>query len=533
MTSDMVIISGGTIVDGTGGEPFLGDVLVRGGRIAEIGGVNAPAGAMVIDATGLVVAPGFIDIHSHSDFTLFNDPRAISSITQGVTLEVVGNCGHGCAPITKPELFQHNIYGYEPGMEMPWRSVGEYLDALQSRQPALNVIALVPNGNLRLAVMGHVERPASSAELQQMRDLLAQAMEEGAWGYSTGLEYGPEIGSSEEEVTELCRVAARAGGFYATHTRNRVGEARETIEEAIHASERAGVPLQISHISSVSRLDPNRRWAIEQAIEQVDRARASGMDVCYDMHTRTFGMTNLSNALPAWAFEGTKADTAARLQSRSERERMKSHRSIVSSLAQAGWDRMLLFNCPSRPELSRKSIAELGAGWGIEPFETICRVLLEEIENLHSVLVLGYVYPPELVEFAYDHPCCMPGSDATALALDKPLRGAMIQGAFTWAAWFYRHFVRDTKRFTMQEAVRRLTGLPAQRLGLKDRGTLRAGAWADIAMFDSATFVERGTDFEPGQIAVGMKHVLVNGEFVVRDGRITETRSGRVLRHLH
>jgi len=528
--SNEAIITNGRIVDGTGGEPFVGDVLVHDGRILEIGKPQAPPGTEIINATGLVVAPGFIDIHSHSDFTLYNDPRAISSITQGVTLEVVGNCGHGCAPITTPELFQHNIYGYEPGMDMPWRSVGEYLDALQSRRPAVNVIALVPNGNLRLAVMGHVARPASADELQKMRELLGHGLDEGAWGYSTGLEYGPEIGSSEEEVTELCKVAAKAGGFYATHTRNRAGEARETIEEAIHASECAGVPLQISHISSVSRLDPKRRWAIEQAIEQVDRARARGLDVCYDMHTRTFGMTNLSNALPAWAFEGTKADIAARLQSRSDRERMRSHRSILNSLAQAGWDRMLLFNCPGHPELSRKSIAELGARWGLDPFETICRVLLEEIENLHSVLILGYVYPPELVEFAYDHPCCMPGSDATALALDRPLRGAMIQGAFTWAAWFYRHFVRDTKRFTLQEAVRRLTGLPAQRLSLKDRGTLRVGAWADIAIFDPASFKERGTDFEPGQLAVGMKHVLVNGEFVVRDGGITERRSGRILK---
>jgi len=526
-----LLISSGTIVDGRGGEPFVGDVLICDGRITEIGSFSRPEELRILDATGLVVAPGFIDIHSHSDFTIFNDPRAVSSITQGVTLEVVGNCGHGCAPITTPELFQHNIYGYEPGMEMPWRTVGQYLEVLESRRPAVNVIALVPNGNLRLATLGHADRPASGSERAHMCSLLEQGMEEGAWGYSTGLEYSLESGCSEEEVAQLCGVAAKAGGFYATHTRNRFGEARETIEEAIRTGERTGVPLQISHLSSVSRLATNRHWAIEQAIEQVESARQRGLDVCYDMHTRAFGMTNLSNAVPASAVEGTRADIVARLGSQRVRDRMRAYQSIVTSLAQMGWDKMLLFNCPRHPELSRRSIAELGQEWGLDPFDTICKILVEEIESLHSVLVLGYVYSPELTHFAFDHPSCMPGSDATSLALDQNLRGALIQGAFTWAAWFCRYFVRDTKRFTIQEGVRRLTGLPAQRLGLKDRGTLCTGAWADIAIFDPLTFRERGTDFEPGQIAEGMKHVLVNGELAVRNGRLSETRSGRVLRH--
>lgn len=499
-----MLIAGGTIVDGRGGEPFVGDVLVRDGKIAEIGRV-AGEHEPVIDAKGLLVTPGFIDIHSHSDFTLYNDPRAVSQITQGVTLEVVGNCGHGCAPITTPELFHQNIYGYEPGMDMPWRSVGEYLDALESRKPAVNVITLVPNGNLRIA----------SRDRRERVKLLEQGIAEGAWGFSTGLEYAPEADCTEDEVAELCRVA----GFYATHTRNRAGEARETIEEAIRAGERTGVAVQISHISSVSRLATDRRWAIEQAIEQVDRARARGLDVAFDMHTRSFGMTNLSVALPA----GT---TAAQLKSKSEREKLRGHRSILDSLAQCGWDRVLLFNCPA---YSRKSLAQLAEEWELDIFETICRVLLENIENLHSVLVLAYVYPPELVNFAFDHPQCMPGSDATALALDTKLRGTLLPGAFTWASWYYRYFVRETKQFTVQEAMRRLTSLPAARMGLSDRGVLRPGAWADIAVFEPEKFSERGTDFDPGQIATGMKYVLVNGEVALDNGRLG-ARSGQVLR---
>lgn len=529
--NEPIAICGGTIVDGQGGEPLTGDLLVRDGRITEIGVVNKPEHVTEIDARGLIVSPGFIDIHSHSDFTLFNDPRSVSQITQGVTLEVVGNCGHGCAPITTPGLFHRNIYGYEPGMEMPWRSVGQYLEALEARQPAINVITLVPNGNLRIAVVGDADRPATTGERRKMAALLEQGMEEGAWGYSTGLEYGPEVGCTEQEITELCSITGKAGGFYATHTRNRDGEARETIEEAIRASEHAKVPLQISHISCVSRIAKDGRWAIEQAIEQVERARTRGLDVSYDMHTRTFGMTNLSNALPAWAFEGTTAQIAARLKNSAARNKMRTHQSLLTSLSKMGWDRVLLFNCPAHPELSRKSIADLAREWELDIFDTICRILIREIESLHSVLVLAYVYSPELVHFAFDHPCCMPGSDATALALDMQLRGALLHGAFTWASWYYRQLVRETKRFTVQEAIRRLTSLPAERLGLKDRGTLRAGAWADIAIFDPLTFAERGTDFEPNQLAHGMIHVLVNGALAVEDGSLTGNRNGRVLRH--
>jgi N-acyl-D-amino-acid deacylase len=250
------------------------------------------------------------------------------------------------------------------------------------------------------------------------------------------------------------------------------------------------------------------------------------------MHTRSFGMTNLSNVLPPWVSEGTPEEIAAQLQKRTTREQVKNHSSIVTSLARSGdWTRMIIYNSQARPELSRKSIAEIGKEWGLDPFDTICQILMDEKDAVHSVLVLGYVYRPEDTHFVFDHPCCMVGSDATALAPDKPLRGALIHGAFTWAAWFYRHFVRDMKRLSLQAAVHRLTGLPAKRLGLKDRGTLQVGAWADIVLFDPQSFAERGTDFEPNQIAQGMIHVLVNGALALQNGSLTGTRNGHVLRH--
>ena len=222
----------------------------------------------------------------------------MSSITQGVPLEVVGNCGHGGAPIGDPELAKMNIYGHQESREISWRTMAEYLECLEAGKPAVNVASLVPNGNLRLAVAGLVDRPSTPDELKQMKTLLAQSLEEGAFGFSTGLEYGPERDCTEAEIVELCRVAANAGGFYATHTRNREGEAQESIVEAIRTVTASNLPLQISHISVVARLAEDGRWAVEDALRQVDEASAGGLDVGFDMHTRLFGTTNLSALLP-------------------------------------------------------------------------------------------------------------------------------------------------------------------------------------------------------------------------------------------
>jgi N-acyl-D-amino-acid deacylase len=527
------LIKGGNVVDGTGAEPVAADVLVRDGRIATIGRVTAAPNATEIDATGLIVAPGFIDIHSHSDFTLVVDPRAVSSIMQGVTLEVIGNCGHGCAPVGDPETIKSNCYGYVEGQPIGWRSIAEYLDTLQSRQPAVNVIYLVPNGNLRLTVASSVDRPSTPEELREMKRLLAQGMDEGAWGYSTGLEYAPERACPEEEIAELCRVAAEKGGFYATHTRNRHGEATQTVEEAIRTAAAAGdVPLQVSHISSITRLTDDGRAALEQAMKMINDACARGHDVAFDMHTRLFGLTNLSAVLPPSVIQGTKQEIAANLRSPSLRAELRSRPSIVTSLSRGGdWSRIVLYNCRSHPELARKTLAEINGSRTGDVFDTICEILLDEIDDLHGPMILGYAYDESDMRMVFDHPDCMVGSDATALALDGPLKSQFFHGAYTWAAWFFRHFVQEKKQMTLGEAVRRLTSLPAKRVGLSDRGVLREGAFADIAIFDPNTFAERGTTFEPNQLAQGMRHVIVNGELALRDGKLTGLRPGQVLRH--
>lgn len=525
-----LILRGGTVVDGTGRPAFEADIVIAGGRIVEIGVIPELPRVPSLQARGLTVAPGFIDIHSHSDFTLFVDPRAVSQITQGVTTEIVGNCGHGCAPINQPDLARSNIYGCKASHSIPWRSMRGYLDALEARKPAVNMASLVPNGNLRLSVAGVADRPSTSEEIRAMKRLLAQALEEGGIGYSTGLEYGPERACSEEEVIELCRVAAGHGGLYATHTRNRLGEAEESIAEAIRASKAGQIPLQISHISVVARLMPDGRRAVERALEQVEDARREGLDVTFDMHTRLFGTTHLSAALPPWAVEGTKSEILGRLSDREHLARMKAYPSIITALARGDWGRIVLYRSEAQPEFSGKSIAEISQKMGIEPFNAICEILSREIDDLHSLMIIAFSYREEDLRAAFGHPLCMVGSDATALAPDGPLGSDVFHGAYTWASWFFRYFVQEKKLLTQEEAIRRLTSLPAQRLGLRDRGVIRKGAWADLAVFDPQAFSERGSTFDPNRTAGGMMHVVVNGVVTLRDGELTDRRGGQVLR---
>ena len=529
MQADL-LIHNGTVIDGTGSPPFRGGLAIKDGKILDIGAIEKREGVPCLDAQGLYIAPGFIDIHSHSDFTMILDPRAMSSITQGVTLEVVGNCGHGCAPIGDPELAKMNIYGHQEGHEIGWRTMAEYLGTLEAGKPTVNVASLVPNGNLRLAVAGLVDRPSTPDELKRMKSLLTQCLEEGAFGFSTGLEYGPERDCTEAEIVELCQVTADAGGFYATHTRNRDGEAQETIAEAIRTGAASNLPLQISHISVVSRLAEDGRWAIEDALRQVDEAQHSGLDVGFDMHTRLFGTTNLSAALPPWALEGDKASVTARLQSAATRQKLKTYPSIITALARDDWNNIVVFDSKAHPEFARKSIAEISELTGVAPFDAIYNLLLAEIDGLHSLMILAFTYREEDIRIAFEHPSCMVGSDATALATDGPLVGTSFHGAYTWASWFYRHFVRDKQSLSPQEAIRRITSLPASRLDLTDRGVLRKGVWADVAIFDPVTFADQGTTFEPNQTAVGMHHVVVNGKVVLKDGALTGERSGQVLR---
>jgi N-acyl-D-amino-acid deacylase len=517
-----VLIRGGTLYDGTGAAAQNADLGIADGRIVSIGR-SEQAAHVEINAKDLAVAPGFIDIHSHSDYTLLVDPRAVSAIAQGVTTEVIGNCGFGCAPLGDPRLAASAIYGFDDSIPLTWHGVGDYLTKLQAILPAVNVITLVPNGQLRLASVGLADRAASSSEIGAMRVALREALAEGAVGYSIGLEYPAEVGCAHEELVALARETGRAGGFFATHTRNRAEGAPAAVVEAIQIAREAEVKLQVSHLMPRSGDLESRR-----CLDVVEQAHTQGQDIAFDMHTRLYGTTMLSTLLPPWSLEHGTVGLRRDLANSAARARIKTFHSLIASLHD--WERVQLLDIPGRPDVSRLTLAELGRRRGRDPLDCALDILADEADNLHRPMVILHAYSEYSQKLAFAHPLCMPGSDATTLAPDGPLAGSVFHGAYTWASWFWRALVREWHLLQPEEAVNRLTGLPASILGITDRGVIKIGAHADIAIFDAETFGERGTTFEPNQVAGGMHHVLVNGILTLKDGARTGARAGTVLK---
>jgi N-acyl-D-aspartate/D-glutamate deacylase len=517
-----LIIRGGTVYDGSGGSPKRVDIAIADARIVELGSVHGTA-AVEINAAGLAVAPGFIDIHSHSDYTLLVDPRAASAIAQGVTTEVIGNCGFGCAPLGDPRLAAGAIYGFDSSVPLNWRSVGEYLARLEAATPAVNVMTLVPNGQLRLGSVGLADRAASDDETARMCSRLREALAEGAIGFSVGLEYPAEIGSAQAELLALARETARAGGLFATHTRNRAQGAPAAVEEVIHIARSAQVRLQVSHLMPRSGDEECRR-----CLELVEAAHAAGQPIAFDMHTRLYGTTMLSTLLPPWCLQAGPAGLRQHLADPAARARIRGFNSLIASLR--NWEQVQLLDLPGRSNLSRLTLAEIGRRRGRDPHDCALDILADEADSLHRPMVILHAYSEYSQRLAFTHPLCTPASDATTLAPDGPLAGNVFHGAYSWAAWFWRRLVRDWKALRPEEAVNRLTAAPAAVLGLADRGVLKVGAHADIAVFDPDQFGDRATTFEPNQLACGMRHVLVNGVLTLHEGERTQRLAGRVLR---
>ncbi len=466
-----LIIRGGTVHDGSGAEPVEADVLVDEGRIVDVGDL-AHVEAQRLDARGCLVTPGFIDIHSHSDFTLVVDPRAVSSVHQGVTTEVVGNCGFGCFPIREPAKAGASIYGYRDDTPIDWHDAPGYFARLEAAKPAVNVLSLVPNAQLRITAMHDPTDRARREDVERMARALREALDAGAFGYSTGLEYPVEEAADEDELAGLARVAADAGAIYATHTRGRAGDGVAGVEEAIRTARRAGVRLQISHLLP-------RGGDGERCVERVDAARAEGLDVAFDQHTRAHGFTYLRLA------------------------------------------RRLFGDAFTRMLVDGRDLATIAAERGQDPHHTLDDLVRED--PARTVTFPAYTERQQRDIFA--HPLCVPASDATALAPDGPLAHSRFDGAYTWAAWYWRAVVREWRALEPAEAIHRLTGRPAATLGLHDRGLLRKAARADVAVFEPGTFSE-----QPDRVAQGMRHVLVNGALTLTDGSPTGVRAGEVLR---
>jgi N-acyl-D-amino-acid deacylase len=526
-----VLVVGGTLVDGTARPRRRADVGVADGRIVAVGDLGGREAADRIDASGLVVAPGFVDVHSHADLSLLVDPRARSAVSQGVTTVVIGNCGHAPAPLPDPRDLPDLVFGYHPSVEVTWTGFGDYLDTLAGGRPAVNVAALAGDIALRLAVVGRSPRPATPAELDRMAGLLDEALDAGAFGLSSGLEYPLGRAWATDEIVALCRVAARRGGYYAIHTRDRDLGSDAAFDEAFAIARRAEVALDISHLTPRYGAPPG---SAARALARIDAARARGEDVTCDMHTRLHGLTKLVTALPVEALDGGVEALLARLRDPARRAEYHAFTRPLFKMGLMGeWERLTLFEAQRSPEWVGKDFRTIAEERGRDPMDAVMDILLEAGDDAPNVLWTGLVTTEDDLEEAYVSPTCMPESDATALATDGPLAGQSFLGAYTWASYYLRRFVRERAALTLEAGIHRMTELPARRLGLADRGVLREGARADLVIFDPATIAERGTLATPNQYAVGVHHVLVNGRSALRDGVFADERAGTVLRRGH
>lgn len=522
-----LLVRGGTVVDGGGRAAFGADVAVANGRVAAVGhGLRGDA-ARVIDARGLAVAPGFIDLHSHSDYALVADGRAESKVLQGVTTEVIGNCGFSAAPVGPAVL--DVLYGWVARRD-EWPSVHAYAAQLRRQGIAPNVAILVGHSTLRSRVMGFARRPPTPAEWDRLVRLLDEALMDGAFGMSTGLIYPPGCYAARDELTGLASIVGRAGGFYATHVRDEADELVEAVDEALAVAERSEVAVQLSHHKAKGRANWGR---VRKTLERLDFARSRGLDATLDVYPYTATSTVLRAVLPTWAQDGGDAGLRARLGDRDDRSRIVEAMSASAhGLRETGgwdpWGHVVISLCRGNPTLEGRNIREMANEMRLSPPEVVLNVLRDG--GLDTGMVV-FCLSEDDVETVLRHSQCMVASDGEALPLDRTgALGKPHPRSFGTFPRVLGRYVRARRMLGLEEAVRKMTGLPAMRLGLHDRGVIAEGAWADLTLFDPREVEDRATYEQPVVAPVGIKHVVVNGKPVVAEGRLLGTRPGRVLR---
>jgi N-acyl-D-amino-acid deacylase len=484
----VLLIRNALLYDGTGARPAPADVAVRGDRIAEVGapGSLADPAARVLDAAGLALAPGFIDVHTHDDFAALVYPRMHFKVLGGVTTCIVGNCGFGAAPWSAAAALAR---AFHPRQELPrWEGFAGYLARLDAHPPSVNVGALVGHGTLRLAAMGNARRAPGAAEAAQMRAALREGIDAGCLGLSTGLIYDPGRFATTDEIVELARELRGTGGLYATHVRDEGTGLLDSVREAIEIGEAAGIPVQISHHKASGRA----AWGlVRESLGLIESARARGVDVHADQYPYTAGST----VLAAVARENGLG-------------RLEAEAIVVAAAA-------------GHPEWEGRRLSDLAREFGLPAREAAGRVLAAQ----PGTTVVLHSMDEEDVRTVMRHPTTMIGSDGIPTLEGKP--HPRLYGTF---ARVLGRYARELGLFPLEEAVHRMTGLPARKFGLAGRGVVRAGAFADLVLFDAARILDAGTYEDPHRPPQGVAHVFVNGEQVVREGAHTGARPGRALR---
>ncbi|MDA8388073.1 MAG: D-aminoacylase [Nitrospiraceae bacterium] len=521
-----ILILGGTVFDGGGGPPALLDIGISGGRITLAGRAGPGAGAArVLDARGLHVSPGFIDVHSHSDFTLLADPMAAEGkLFQGVTTEVNGNCGLSGGPLLGDAAGQRENDLRELGINERWTGMDEYLRLVGGRGLFMNFATLCGHGNLRASAMGYADREPEDAELDRMAVLLSESLDAGAIGLSSGLIYPPGIYSRTGELVELAGRGRRCAEnfIYATHMRNEGDALLEAIREAVTIGRAAG-RLQISHIKTAGR----GNWGkIDGAIRIVEEAAHSGLRVSADRYPYTAASTDLDTILPAWAWEGGAGAEMARLKNPETLKRISDGIKKDPSY----WGSVVISSTPSRTDgwMEGKTLEAVARELGKPPVEALFQILIGG--ELRVSAIFHSMNEENLLRF-YRQPWVMVGSDSSARSFGGITAiGVPHPRTFGTFPRYLKRYTMEKEALTVSEAIRRITSFPAETFGLGGRGFVKEGFWADLAVFDPAALKDMATFEEPFRKAEGMVHLVVNGKAVMADGALTGRRPGRVLK---
>jgi len=522
-----VILAGGTVYDGTGGAPRLADVAISGNRIAAIGPELPATGATRIEVNGLAVAPGFIDIHGHTDLVLLVNPLAESKIRQGVTTEVVGQDGGSIGP-WDDEAFDEVRRSYREryDIEIDFRTLAGFFDRLGREPASVNLASMVGNGAVREAVIGEVDRPATPEELERMVALVAEALDAGACGLSSGLEYVPSAFSNLEELVALAAPLRGRGLPYASHMRNEDDQLLGAIEEAINVGRLAGVPVQVSHL----KVQGERNWwKADVVFALLERAEEEGVDLAYDRYPYVAYSTGLTSLYPVWSRDGGTEAFLARLADPSQQGRIEQ--AVRDKVAELGtWDAVQITSTDS-DDLAwarGRRLGELAAERGQEPYALLHELIVADEAGPGMV---GFGMSEANTERILAHRLGMVCSDAGARAPYGPLsEGTPHPRAYGTFPRVLGYYARERGIMPLEDAVHKMTAMPASRLKLADRGVLQTGAFADVTVFDPATVIDQATFEEPHQYPKGIPHVIVNGQFVIRDGEHTEARPGVVVR---
>jgi len=526
-----LLISGGRIIDGSGSPWFYGSVAVKDGKIEDVGRLGQTSGRRVIDAAGMVVAPGFIDLHTHSDYTLLVDGSAQSKIRQGVTTEIIGESS-SAGPVLGAAVAEFDRSLQPLGIRRDWTTLGEYFARLERQGISVNIASYVGSGQVRKCVMGNVNRAPTAEEMEQMKRLVEQAMREGAIGLSSGLIYPPNMFATTEELIELAKIAAKHSGIYATHIRGEGAGSIAAIDEVIRISEEAGLPAHIFHFKK----DGRANWGgMGEQVKHIQAARDRGVQITADQYPYIAAMTGLEMCIPPKYQEGTAEQFVERLKD--PKVRAEIRRAIETGLpgweanevkSVGGWHGVMVASVqkPENKQFEGKRMDEVARLMGKDPLDALCDLLISEGGAADAI----YFSMSEAdVRLAMQQPWVGVGSDGSAVNTEMTFAGKPHPRFYGSCARVLGHYVREEHVLSLPEAIRKMTSLAAQIVGFTDRGLLRPGMAADIVIFDPNTVTDKATFENPLQYAVGVPYVIVNGAVVIDKGQHTGAKPGRVL----